>query len=586
MNKLKLFKQYIHHYFKSMLLVWKTSAPLTLGMITGAVLQAISPALGILLANNLLNTIKSSTFSHIILLVILWGSLFVINNILTPLNLLIQGWLTDKLTFKINKSLMDKSAELQTIDFFENSEFYDNIQIISSEASWRPVNLIVFATSILSNIVMLGSMLILLASFSSIISILIIISLIPQGIVFYKVQKQAFEILVSNSSESRKLDYYSNIVLSSKNIKDVRLYNAYNFFEKKYTEVFQSIVRNVQKNRIKQFFISSIFLFVTAIISVISFIYVIKGIQKGIFETGAIFVFSSSIIYSIQNVSRIVEEGSLLYDTLLYMQKYFDFLNLKNHSTEKKLPFKKSFNQIIFKNVSFKYPNSSKIILNNLNFAINKGEKIAIVGENGSGKSTIIKLLCRFYKLEEGHIFFDETNYLNFNIEEYRNNLSAVFQDFSTFDLTIRENIAISDFNNYDNDDKIINALKKSGFNNIQLNKILGKQFGGEDLSGGEWQKIAISRAFFRDSEILFLDEPTASIDAKTEYKIYSDFLKLTKNKTVIFITHKLATVKKADKILLLKNGEILDFENHEKLIKNNLYYKDLYEMQASTYIS
>lgn len=582
-----MIKEYLHLYYKSLALVYKSSKLITFFMILTIPLQAIIPSLNILLANVLINNLVDAKISFILILVITWGLLFILSNLLIPLNTFLQGLLTDKLTYKLNVSLMEKSKELQSIAYFENSSIFDDIQLISSEASWRPVNLLVFGTSVISNIISLITMMMLLANFSILISLAILIAIIPQGILFYKIQQQAFETLVSNSSLSRKLNYYSNVLLSNDYIKETRLFNSYDFFINKYTVVFNKIVSDIRKNKLKHFIISTIFLFITASISVISFIYVIYGIKQYKFEIGAILVFSTSIIYALQNVSRIVEESSLLYDTLLYMQKYFNFISHKNSFSLGKDKFNNDFKKIEFKNVSFKYENSENYALTDLSFSINKGEKIAIVGENGSGKSTLVKLLLRLYNLENGSIFIDNKDYKEIEINSYRENFSAVFQDFSKYDLSLKENICISNTNNLDIkniETDIKKVFDKLDIKNKDLDKILGKKFDGLDLSGGQWQKLAIARALFSNKEILILDEPTASLDPKIESKIYQDFLKITENKTVLFITHRLATVKKADKVLVIKNGEFIAFDTHDNLMINCEYYKDLYNLQVSLY--
>ncbi len=584
MDKLKKFKEYLKLYFKSLTVVWNSSKPLSFFMVIITPALAIIPALSIMITNLLLNNLMGGDINYIMILIILWGLLFILSNILLPINTMIQGYLTDKLTYKLNQSLMEKSAELQSIDYFEDSSFFDDIEIISKEANWRPVNLLVFGFSIISNYISLFAMFTLLAQFSVWIAISIVFALVPQGIIFYKIQQQAFETLVSNSSNSRRLNYYSHITLASDYIKEVRVYNLYDYFISKYQLVFKQIIDSVQKNRLKQFIFSALFLLVTAGISIASFFYVLMRVKAGEFEIGAVLVFSSSIVYAVQNVSRIVEEGSLLYDTLLYMDKYFRFMEIENKLKSGNLKFSDTFNNIEFKNISFSYPNSEKLALNNVSFTIKSGEKVALVGENGSGKSTLIKLFCRLYNLEEGQILFDGINYTEFDVDNYRKHFSVVFQDFSKYDLSLRENIAVADISEIENSEKIEKVLKDLSIEDNDLEKQLGTKFNGCDLSGGQWQRIAIARAFFGDKEILLLDEPTAAIDAKMEYKLYQDFFKLMRNKTVIFITHRLATVKHADKILLLKDGKLLDYDNHQNLLKANQYYKELYNMQADIY--
>lgn len=525
--------------------------------------------------------------TSIVGLLIIWGVLFLITNLCNPLETMIQGKLTDSLTYKLNFDIMKKSEKIQTLDYFENNQFYDDIQLLSSESSWRPVNLLVFGTSIISNIMLFISMLFIFASFHPIIAIVMVIAIIPQALIFYNIQQQAFETLVSNSEESRKLEYYSQVLLSAESIKDIRLYNLYDVFLKKYTDTFHFIKRNIQSTRTKKFITSVFSLFFTTTLSAGSFIYVILGIKSGVLKIGAIMLFSTSIIYAINSMSRIIEDSSLLYDTLLYMEKLFNFINLNTDYNSPDVTKDYTVEEIEFRNVNFSYPNSEELILKNINFKVKKGERIAIVGENGAGKSTIIKLICMFYGLKEGEILLNNQPLSELSPIKFRKNIAAIFQDFSKFDLTLEENVILSNYNHVDRKE-VIEALTKAGIENINdnsLSTVLGKKFkGSRDLSGGEWQKVALARAFYSNSPILILDEPTAAIDARTEYKLFEKFLILTEGKTVFYITHRLSSVRQADKILLLKNGEVVGFDNHNNLMNNNDYYRELYTMQSSLY--
>lgn len=269
------------------------------------------------------------------------------------------------------------------------------------------------------------------------------------------------------------------------------------------------------------------------------------------------------------------------------MEKFFKFIALPSDSKSATVAVPSSIEKIDFVDVSFKYPTSENYALKNISFSVNKGEKIAIVGENGAGKTTLIKLLTRFYNIEEGELLINNISISNFDPEKFRENVSAIFQDFSKFDLTLRENVGISNIQEINADDQILKALEDSGFESSlsDLNTILGKKFDhSHDLSGGQWQKVALARAFFSHSPILILDEPTAALDARTEYELFEKFLKLTEGKTVFFITHRLSSVRQADKILLLRNGRIEGFDKHDALMKTNKYYEELYTMQSSLY--
>lgn len=581
-------KKYISLYIKSILYVWKSQKTSVSLMFIAIPLQSLMPSLTIYLTNLLIENLTKGVSERIYSILCVWGLSFLLSNISSPFLTAIQGKLTDYLTYKLNYDIMKKSKSIQTIDYFEDTIFYNDIQILSSESSWRPVNLLIFGTSVISNCILFISMLVLFYGFHPVIALLMILAILPQGIIAYKLQQQSFETLVSNSEDSRRLSYYSQALLSSETIKDIRLFNLYDFFLKKYTTVFEIIQSKNQKNRIKKLIVSAIFLVITTIISVSSFIYVIFEIKNGKLGIGSIMVFSTSMIYSSNAVVRLVTDSSMLYDTLLYMEMFFDFININSPTSDETSieEFPNQIEEIEFKNVNFSYENNTTFALKNISFKVKKGEKIAIVGENGAGKTTLIKLFCHFYDLKSGDILINGNSINLYNPDIFRQNISAIFQDFSKFDLTLRENVSISNINQIYNDNRIIKTLNKSGFKQkITLDTVLGKKFkDSRELSGGQWQKIALARAFFSDASVLILDEPTSAIDARTEHFLFKKFIELTKSKTVFYITHRLSSVKQADKILVLRDGEINSYGNHEELIKNDSYYKELYTMQSSLY--
>ena len=581
-------KNYLSLYFKSFKYLWSASKSNVFVLLLVIPLQALLPSITLYIANYLIDNVYSLSNKILYIVLAAWGLSFLLNNVFAPLITLVQGKLTDDLTFKLNYDIMKKSEEIETIDYYEDHNFYNDIEILSSESSWRPVNLLVFGTSIISNAILFVSMLFIFASFHALIALAMLFVLVPQAIIAYSLQAQAFETLVSNSEESRKLEYYSQTLLSSKSIKEVRLYNLYKFFIDKYTASFNKIKKGVHKERKKKFRNSLFFLIVTALISVGTFIYIIYSIRIGSLGLGAIMLFASSVVYAMNSMSRLIEDSSLLYDTLLYMEKFFKFNEIKTAFESGNLEMPDDIDSIEFKNISFTYPNGDQKALSNISFSVNKGEKIAIVGENGAGKTTLVKLLSRFYKINDGDILINGVPISNYSYEAYREKIAAIFQDFAKFDLSIRENIVISDLNKKENIDEIELALKKSGFDKdftANLDKVLGQRFeDSTDISGGQWQRLALARAFYSGAPILILDEPTSALDARIEYEIFQKFLELTEGKTVFFITHRLASVRQADKILVLKDGRVEAFDNHETLMKNDAYYRELYEMQSSLY--
>jgi len=244
-----------------------------------------------------------------------------------------------------------------------------------------------------------------------------------------------------------------------------------------------------------------------------------------------------------------------------------------------------------FKNVSFKYPESKRFILKNFNLTIGSGEKVALVGENGAGKSTLIKLILRFYDVTEGEILINGVNIRTVDLKTWHKQIGALFQDFIKYQFTFKENVIYGDITKRNDVTALKEAIEKAGADSYLtdlpkgIDQIVGKTFEeGVDLSGGQWQKLALARAFFRDAPILILDEPTSAIDAKAEYEIFQKVQQLQKDKTVVIISHRFSTVRNADRILVLNEGRIIEEGNHDSLIKKDGMYAELFNLQAQGY--
>lgn len=314
-----------------------------------------------------------------------------------------------------------------------------------------------------------------------------------------------------------------------------------------------------------------------------------SSVSQRLIGAGALLMFISVIASVSNSLATLVEDSSLLYDSLLWVEKFNKFEEYHDDFQNGSLQLDEPIEQIKIDHVSFAYPFSKKEILHNISFKINKGEKIAIVGENGSGKSTLIKLLMRFYDPSKGKIELNGTDLKKYALQNYREKLSATFQDYSKFKLSLFDNVSV--FRSQDKQ-KVESALNKAGLanltkdSNINLDTILSKEFAnGIELSGGQWQRVALARDIYSNAEVEFLDEPTAALDAKSENEIYSNFLKENEGKTILFVTHRLSAVKYADKILFLQEGKIKGFDSHEKLMETNCDYRNMYNLQKHAYI-
>ena len=519
----------------------------------------------------------------------IWIIATALTQLLPPVATSLQGILTDKLTGFINMNLMKKSKDLQSLSIFDNNTYFDDLQLLKEGASWRPVNLIVFGVAIIQSGLTLLFMLSLLARYNQGVAILLLIVMVPQSLSYYRIQKQAFETMVTRSKNARKLDYLSSLLLDRKDAKEVRLFNMFPAVIDRYIKLFKDTRKNVDQVRMKQMYVSSFFLGLVVIVSGYGFYWFASSVNDGIIGAGALLMFVSVIASVSSSLATLVEDSSLLYDSLLWIEKYNRFEKYHDDFQSGSKQLNVPVSQIKLSHVSFTYPFSDEEVLHDVNFNINKGEKIAIVGENGSGKSTLIKLLMRFYDPSKGEVDLNGNNLKDYDIKTYRNKLSATFQDYSKFKLSLFENVSVF---RHGNEDKVKDALKSAGLStlledkDINLNTILSKEFAnGVELSGGQWQKIALARDIYSDAQVEFLDEPTAAIDAKSENEIYEHFLAKNKDKTIVFVTHRLSAVKYADKILFLQNGKVQGFDSHEALMKTNEDYRNMYNLQKEAYI-
>jgi ATP-binding cassette subfamily B protein len=325
-----------------------------------------------------------------------------------------------------------------------------------------------------------------------------------------------------------------------------------------------------------------------------SYTYVIYATVIGMLTVGRMVYLSGAIAGASGNLQSLFTTFSGITNQALFMTDLLEFFAVKPKIVSKvsapaaPKPIRTGFE---FKNVSFKYPGNPRMVLKNVNFKLGPSERIAIVGENGQGKTTIVKLLTRLYEPTEGQILLDGKDLREYNLESLWKEIGVIFQDFMRYEMTAAENIAVGRIEDLDNQFLIRAAANKSlaeqtirrlpnGFD-----QVLGSRFeGGVDLSGGEWQKIALARAYLRDAQLLILDEPTAALDARAESEVFQRFAELTKGKMSLLISHRFSTVRMADRVLVLANGEIAEEGRHEQLLKDGGRYAEMFELQAANY--
>jgi len=536
-------------------------------------------------------TANLSSFSLIIISYLLASFIKLgIKSLLDVKEAFLQVQMEGYLDLQISKKL----SELDPATF-ENPEFQNLIAQLEGIKGTLQVHIIRFTSLIDAVFKFLTATVVVSATFPSFAPI-ILIATIPSYIAWDKFRIKTWPYYVEKKSlVIRVTQYIKNLLSSDSTSKESIIYKTGPVLLDKISKEQKLYYKEFSKENdpwAYRIFLARIFQFGALVYTqYLNLTRVFRGILS-VGQFALVFQQSLNLVFSAE---EILNQYSSMSARNKYLDKFFDFLKAEKTITSPPRPVaipKSPTPQLIeFKNVSFKYPGTDRFILRNFNLAIQGGEKIALVGENGAGKTTLIKLLLRFYDVTRGEILINGVNIKEIDLSEWHKSIGALFQDFIKYQFMFKENVYLGDLAKANQEKFLREAVEKSGANKYLaalpdgINQIVGKMFeGGIDLSGGQWQKLALARAFFRDAPILILDEPTSAIDAKAEYEIFQNVQKLQKNKTVIIISHRFSTVRHADRILVLENGRILEEGNHEELMKVKGLYAELFEIQARGY--
>ncbi|ERN40681.1 ABC-type multidrug transport system, ATPase and permease component [Rubidibacter lacunae KORDI 51-2] len=602
--KLKFFfiktYNYVRDVSRSLTLLWNAAFCESLFLAVLSILQGIFPAISISISKLVvdevvlnLTTDVQPKLSIIIILVTSWIGVLMLSLLLNPWTKALQGNLNDKLTAHLSLLLMEKVNSFPDLSCFEDSRFYDELQILQKQLNYQPFNLLNSIVVGGRSCITLLTMLILLLPLGYWIPIILTIAIFPQILVSMQYETQIWSAFFDKGYQSRRMSYITSVLFSDTFAKEIRLFNLGNFFVSQYLTAFQVLHRSIRRLRIRQALWVSGLALLSTIGNGAAFYWIVRKAFRGQISPGSILLFLEALTNLRWSLEEFFGMWLNLHETMLYMQQLFSFLDSEPNmrlSFPGELVKKPLRSGIDFRNVSFFYPDN-RLALLNITFTILPGETIAIVGENGAGKTTLIKLLLRMYDPVRGEILVDDINIKELNLDDWRRQVSGVFQDFGRYYLTLSENIALGDPRVAENHEELRIAIRKIGIHPLverlpeKEHTPLGKQFGGTELSGGEWQKLAIARAIVRrNAQILILDEPTAALDPRSEYETYQHFTELARGKTTILVTHRLASVKLADRILVMKKGHLVEVGTHEELIDRDGEYASLWNMQANQY--
>ncbi len=500
--------------------------------------------------------------------------------------------LADKYMRHVSIEVMRHAAELDLIAY-EDPIFYDRLERARVQATDR-LGMIQSIGRLVQLVITTVSLSISILIFSPWLLLLLVLGVVPA---FLGESHFAFLGYAKNFRQTpvrRQLDYLRQLGGSREAAKELKLFGLNKFLTQRFTQLSDAIYEeNVELSR-RRLIAGSVLSLIGTLGYYSAYAYVIWRTIAGALSIGTLTFLAGAILQASTNIQQIFSTLSSIADQALFLTDLLAFFEMKPTIQSKAnailapRPIVRGFE---FRNVSFKYPGSSRLILNGLDFHLRPGERVALIGENGQGKTTIVKLITRLYDPSEGQILLDGVDLRDYQLEDLYREIGVIFQDFMRYEMTARENIAVGRIDDLQNADLLQTAAEKSLADQViaklphHYEQMLGRRFdGGVDLSGGEWQKVALARAYLRDAQLLILDEPTAALDAKSEFEVFQRFAELTMGKMALFISHRFSTVRMADRIVVLEQGKIAEEGNHDQLARMGGRYAEMFEMQAASY--
>ena len=612
----ELFGGFFYRLGYIFVIVWKASPLILFTMIFIALFDGVMPVIGSLISAKVLNELELVVVARRIAgetgvpyTAAFWGSavlsmliiLFVYricNRVVTRISSSIIRIAGEKVTNQVKVQIMEKA---KTIDLasFDMPAFYEKLENANREAGHRPIQTLQSTFSMISTVIQLISYIIILAQIPNMwwMPVGVVIITIPSAVISFVYRKKHFQYVRWRSKDRRQLAYYSGLLVNKDLVKEIRIFDLADTFIDRYNTVFKRYYAGLRKLIIEESVWLIIIAIISSIVNCIFYAVIAFGVFVGRFMIGDYTLYTGALnsiancVTSFINTSASVYEGTLFIDNLIsFMKERPTIVPISEppRKIEQNTP-----HTIVFENVSFAYPGTDRKVIKNLSTTFRPGETVVLVGLNGAGKTTLVKLLTRLYDPTEGRILLDGKDLKEYDVRELYDLFGIIFQDFGKYAVTAAENIAFGNIHVEEDRAKVEECARQANAEDYisklpeaydtPLMRIFEKE--GIELSGGQWQKLAIARAFYRDSEIMILDEPTASLDPMAEQEIFNQFDNLREGKTTIFVSHRLSSAVIATKILVLEYGELIEEGNHHELMAKKGKYYDLFTTQAKRYL-
>ena len=585
---------FIPRFFKE---IWRTNKKLFLLSAFCRLIGAILPVIILWIGKIIIDEIILQTKVEVSDLNLLWTyvaiefGLIIISDLISRAISLTDGLLGDSYSIDSSVRIIKKTNQIN-ISLLEDSEFYDKLERARTQTNGR-VGLMSNALGEVQSLISIITLVAGLIYFEPYLIILLVLSIIPSFINEIWFSQQQYSLARGWTAERRELDYLRFIGANDKTAKEIKLFGLTDFVVDRFKNLSHEYYNLNKKLAIKRSALGFLFNVLGTLSYYGAYVFIIYRVISGVITLGELTFLSGAFNRLTKNLQDFFSKFTRITESALYLKDYFDFLDISIKSAHKEdMPLPENIMEgFEFKNVRFAYPGSENEILKGISFNMKAGEKLAFVGQNGAGKTTLTKLLLRFYEPTSGEILLDGVNINRFDKAKYQEYFGVIFQDFFKYEFTVRENIAIGDIDEINNQSKIEDAAKLSLADEVvqdlkfRYDQQLGKRFAkGQELSGGQWQKVALARAYMKDAKVMILDEPTSALDAKAESEVFDRFIGLTQFKTSVIISHRFSTVRQADRILVLEQGRVLEIGTHEELMENKSLYAELFTLQAEGY--
>lgn len=586
-------------------LVWSTSRLLTITMALLSVAGGFLPALSVWITRGVVDSVITAAFGRTHDMTLVWffvGAQLVVGlaqSLLSTLSNIAQQLLQERVGNRVQAMILEKANTLD-LAFFEDSEFYDKLRNASDESTYKPMQMISQLFDFAKTMVTLFSMLFLLLNLAWWLAVIALLMPIPSFISSTRYGWRGYHKMRRQSPERRRMMYLNRLMTTDTYNKEIKLFNLGHFFITQFKNLAEALYQEDKKIVVRRYLAGFAWGSLSSVANSAIYIYVAFQAVARVISIGSLTMYTQAAMQVSSSFQGILGDLSGIYENNLFVNTLYEFLEYQPHIISPGEPSQLEHEtntpglDIEFRRVSFTYPGKdpeTEAALRDVSFTIRAGEAIALVGRNGAGKTTLVKLLTRLYDPDAGQILIGGRDIREYAIEELRRVVGVIFQDYVTYYMSARENIGVGQIDEIENLELVERAAGKSGASAVitklpdGYSTMLGRWFkDGYQLSGGEWQKVALARAFMRNAPILILDEPTSSLDAQAEYDIFTKFRQLTEGKTAIFISHRFSTVRLADRIFVIEHGIIKESGSHAELIALAGRYAELFNLQAEAY--